>query len=138
AGIETLIELIESYNECLLRSPEAAPPEEMAAGTAAFVRALVAAGTTKPSAIVRARIWQQALNNAKMKNGMQNHVIALPPSTNGHHHSLSALPAQQPSVSSRFRGILTLAAACALVLFGILLLTMARIPADTQNLTGAE
>lgn len=133
-----MTQLIEQYIDSLLRDPHAAPPEEMDAGTAAFVRAMVAAGTTKPTAVVRARIWQQALNNAKMKNGMQNHVIALPHSTNGHHHSLSALPAQQPSVSSRFRGILTLAAACALVLFGILLLTMARIPADTQNLTGAE
>ena len=144
-----MTQLIEQYVESLLRDPQASPPQNMDAGTAAFVRAMVAAGHLKPTAAVRARMWQRALNGATPTNGTQNHTTTMPHSTNGHHannHGLissilmpppTSLTMSLPS-SSRFRGILTLAAACALVLFGIVLMAVIGNPGTTPNITGAD
>lgn len=146
-----MTQVIEQYIDSLLRDPHASPPQNMDAGTAAFVRAIVASGRAKPTAAARARVWQRALDAAMTTNPAQNYTTSIPHSANGHRlHSnnhgtepLARIPIPKTRIagaphSSRFRGILTLAAAFVLVLFGIVLLAMVGTPGTTQNAPSGE
>ncbi len=127
---------IDDYLDKLMRDPDALPPEGMDADTAAFVRSLVAAGTVSTPPALRRRIWQRSLNDARARS----QTPTFTPSSNGHQvHTFDnpgdepmaqvTLPvnwrARQASTSQRI-GVLTLVAAIALVIIGVMLLTTMR------------
>lgn len=131
-------QLIEHYIDRLLQDPNALPPKEMDAETAAFVRALVS--SSRPTAVQRARMWQRALDAAKTAERAHSQTLTFSPSSNGHRVSPSPSTGEELMTSitrpvytrehahraSRLVGVVTLAAAVMLVLLVSVILSNTR------------
>jgi LysM repeat protein len=140
-------QLIERYVDMLIHDPNSPPPQGMDAETAAFVRALVAAGTVKPPEARRRRMWQRSLDSAKTASRAHSQRLTFTPSSNGHQVRRSDSEGDDPMAQMTFpahrraqtasspqrMGVLTLVAAVALVIFGVILLTSIRSGSPMVN-----